>query len=131
MDVSPEPKLIRKIGFGYAIDGMPAPLLLGFHQLSKKIEQAGFKVKVVLVPLDAVSSDLDLLFVPTELAQMAAKALSPERIVVLEEFVNPPAYTDLITRLQQGTEISALRQTADDNRQEGYTARYRGYERIE
>ncbi len=131
MDESQKPRLIRKIGFGYALDFMPAALLVGFNQLAHKIKQAGFDIKVSLVPLNDLPPDLDLLFAPKELSDQAAKALPLERIVVLEEFVNQPIYTDLVKRLKEGREIFAAPQTAEENPEEGYTARYRGYERID
>lgn len=125
------PKLIRKIGFGYALDLMPASLLVGYHQLRKKLEQAGFDIKVALVPLNEMPPDLDLLFVPKELEGKAVKALSSEQILVLDNFVNHPFYSDLVKRLNEGKEICAPRAEEKRAKEESTIVRYRGYERIE
>lgn len=131
MDQSQEPKLIRKIGFGYAVDLMPADLVLGYHQLSKKFEQAKFDIKVSLVPVHEIPPDLDLLFIPRELARQAAQVISTECIIALDEFVNQSVFAELVQRLEEGTEIRALRAEAAENRSEGVTMHYRGYERMD
>ena len=127
-----QPKLIRKIGFGYKLDFMPASLIVGYHQLSKKIEQAGFNVQVSLIPLNELNSDWDLVFVPKEFEREAALVLPPECVIGLAEFVNQPSYAELLRRLAEGTEICAARiDLHQTNPAEGFTARYRGYERID
>lgn len=123
------PKLIHKIGFGYKVDYMPAPLVIGYHQLSKKIAQAGFKIKVALVPLSDVTPEWDLLFVPNVLVPEARLILSLEKVIGLAEFANQPEYTDLIRRLQEGTEICAQR--IDPNSKADTIVSYRGYDRID
>jgi len=132
MDMSDQPKLIRKIGFGYRLDFMPASLIVGYHQFAKKIEQAGFKIHVSLIPLHEINSDWDLVLVPAEFEREVAMLLPSERIIGLEEFINPPLYADLVKRLEEGTEIFAER--IDPNQakgDEGATVRYRGYERLD
>ncbi len=131
MDERLEPRQIRKIGFGYALDFMPAPLVVGYHQFAKKIVQAGFKVKVALVPLNEVTADFDLLFVPKELASGAAEAISSERIITLTEFVNTPVYADLIRQLEEGKKIFAQRVDPNTKDEEDLIVRYRGYDRID
>lgn len=127
-----QPKPIRKIGFGYKLDFMPAPLILGYHQLSKKIEHAGFNVKVSLIPLNEINSDWDLVFVPKEFESEAALVLPSECVIGLDKFVNQPYYAELLRRLEEGTEICAERVDPNQaSREEGTIMRYRGYERIE
>ena len=126
------PKPIRKIGFGYKLDFMPAPLIVGYHQLAKKIKQAGFNIKVALVPLNDLSTDWDLVFVPREFESEVAAVLSAEQIIALDEFVNQPLYADLVRRLEEGTEICAERIDPNQVKSDaGTTVRYRGYERID
>ncbi len=124
-------KLIRKIGVGYALDFMPAPLLVGFNQLRRKLERAGFKVQVALVPLNELPPDLDVLFVPTEIEQIARKAAPDKWIIALDSYLNHPAYSELVKRLQDGQEIYALPAEEEQTESGGVIVRYRGYERIE
>ena len=128
-----QPRLIRRIGFGYKLDFMPAPLIVGYHTLAKKIEQAGFNIKVLLVPLNDLSPDWDLVFVPKEFESDVAAILPAEQIIALDEFLNQPLYADLVRRLEAGTEIYAER--VDPNQAEkdraGTIVRYRGYDRID
>lgn len=132
MDRPNPPKLIRRIGFGYKLDFMPAPLIVGYHQLSKKIEQAGFEITVSLVPLNGISPDWDLVFVPREFESDAALVLSAEKIIALDEFVNQPLYGDLVRRLEEGTVMYAERiDPSSAKSDEGIIVRYRGYDRID
>ena len=102
-----EPKLIRLVGFGYALDFMPAPLLVGFNQLRRKVERAGLNVAVELVPLTDLPDELDILFVPSQLESAARAAWNHGQLIVLETYMNHPAYSELVSRLQAGTEIYA------------------------
>lgn len=132
MDGHGPPKLVHKIGFGYKLDYMPAPLIIGYHQFSKRVEQAGFNIRVLLVPLNDLSSDLDLVFVPREFESDAAAMLPAEKIIALDEFVNQPLYADLVRRLEEGIEISAERLDPNSTKSdEGMIVRYRGYDRID
>ncbi len=131
MNQPPSPKLIRKIGFGYALDFLPTPLLVGFNQLRKKLERARFKVAVSLVPLNDVPSDLDLLIVPIELEETARTIVRHQWIIALDNFFNHPTYAELLKKLEEGQEIYALRGEAERTEEGGVIERYRGYERIE
>lgn len=126
------PRLIRRIGFGYKLDSMPAPLIVGYHLFTKKVEQAKLNVKVLLVPVNNLSPDWDLFLVPKEFEGDVTGVLSSEQIIVLDEFINQPLYADLVRRLVEGSEIYAER--IDPNQadsENGTIVRYRGYDRIE
>ena len=123
-----QPKQIRKIAFVYKLDYMPAPLIVGFHQMEKRIEQAQLTIKVALVPLNELDADWDIAFVPKEIAHEIG-SLSGQIRIQVEEFVNHPSYTELISQLEAGTELCAGR--TDPNQPADTIVRYRGYDRIE
>lgn len=125
------PKLIRRIGFGYALDFMPTNLIVGFNQLRKKLQQAQFRVMVLLVPLIDVPPDLDMLIVPKELEETACAAIPGLLPIVLDDFPNHPFYTELVKQLEQGTEIYALRGEEERTESGGIIEHYRGYDRID
>jgi hypothetical protein len=129
MDEQAQPRLIRKIGFGYRHDFMPAPLLVGYHQFAKKIQQAKFNIRVALVPLRDVNSEWDILLVPKELEIEATQLVPAERIFALTEFANQPVYAELLRRLEEGTRICAPR--ISESVETVVIVRYRGYERID
>jgi mannitol-specific phosphotransferase system IIBC component len=125
------PRLIHRIGFGYALDFMPAALIVGFNQLRRKLERAGFSVVISLEPLSALPAGLDILFVPPEL-EATARAVAPQLpIVVVANFLNHPSYSELIRRLAEGREIYALPVEDERPASGAVVERYRGYERIE
>jgi hypothetical protein len=105
----PTAKLIRSIGFGYALDFMPAPFLVGYNQLRRKMERAGLEVDVSLVPLSDLPPDLDVLFVPAQLLDTARQVAPHTWIISLDSYLNHPSYTELVARLNDGSEIYALR----------------------
>lgn len=126
------PRLIRRIGFGYKLDFMPAPLIVGYHSLAKKIEQAKFNVLVLLVPLNNLTPEWDLLFIPKEFENDVAGIVAADQVIVLDEFLNQALYTDLVKRLEEGKEIYAERIQPDQmDPEKGITVRYRGYDRID
>jgi hypothetical protein len=107
--LEPTAKLIRSIGFGYALDFMPAPFLVGYNQLRRKMKRAGLKVHVSLVPLSDLPPDLDVLFVPAQLLDTARRLAPDKWIISLDSYLNHPSYTKLVERLTDGSEIYALR----------------------
>ena|SRR5438093_2327961 len=127
----PEPRLIRTIGFGYALDFMPAPFLVGYNQLRRKVERAGLKVAVELVPLSDLPAELDILFVPAPLESTARNVWNAGPLIVLETYHNHPAYSQLVSRLQQGTEIYALPMEPPPAPDEPIILHYRGIVRVD
>jgi mannitol-specific phosphotransferase system IIBC component len=128
---SRERRLIRSIGFVYALDYMPAPLLVGYNQLRRKLERAKLNVMVELVPVNDLPADMDLLFVPTQLEPVVRGLRPSEHMVVLDSFLNHPAYAELIERLQDGMEWYALPLDAPPAPTEAIILRYRGNVRID
>ena len=126
------PRLIRRIVFGYTVDSFPGMLILGQHQLKRKIERAGFDILVTFLPLDDLPSDTDILFVLPALEQMARRAVPDSIVYVVEDFVNNPEYDQVIEKLLVGTDWTA-KQLSDRPPEDegGEIVRYRGYERLE
>jgi mannitol-specific phosphotransferase system IIBC component len=126
-----EPRLIRTIGFVYALDYMPAPLLVGYNQLRRKVERAGFQIEVSLVPLNDLPDDLDILFVPAALETAARQAVPGKWTIAVESYLNHPSYNALVERLAEGREIRALRTAEIPPAHGNVILRYRGNVRID
>ncbi len=125
------PRILKRIVFGYSADCFPGQLIVGHNQLKRKLVRAGFDVTVSMAPLKDLPPDVDILFVPPELAEAARPAASHCQVEVLETFLNHPLYDALIKKLD-GTEWIARRLTDHPPAEEsGQIVRYRGYERIE
>ncbi len=131
MEQAAAPRLIRRIGFAYALDFMPAPLIVGYNQLRRKLERAGFGVVVSLVPLHDLPPAIDMLFVPEELEAPAREVAPALSIVVVDNFLNHPSYSALIERLTDRREIYALRAEDEHSQSDSVIERWRGNERIE
>ena len=124
------PVTVRRIVFGYDIDFFPGLLIVGCNQLKRKIARAGFDVAVGTFPLDGLPPDVDIIFVPSELAAAAQKMAPQCRIESLDSFLNHPAYNRLVEQLGQGVEWTARRKVPQ-NDDEGQIVQYRGYQRID
>lgn len=125
------PRVLKRIVFGYSVDCFPGTLIIGHNQLKRKLIRAGFDVTVSMAPLKDLPPDVDILFVPPELAEAARQVACHCQVEVLETFLNHPLYDTLINKLD-GTEWVARRLTEHPPEAEsGQIVRYRGYERIE
>jgi hypothetical protein len=107
-----EPRLVRRIVWGYEVGVLPVPWLMGYKRLKAMIERAGFAIRVDLLPLSGLPADTDLLCVPDELAE-AARAAAPEAYV-LALGGRPPqdALQALVDQLGAGVELTAERTAA-------------------
>ncbi len=125
-------RIIKRIVFGYSLDNFPGALIIGQHTLQRKLERAGFDVSVSFCPLSDLSADTDILIVAPELVPAACQAAPHSHVQIVEDFINHPAYDELIEQLQSGKEWTAAR-LADRPAatEEGKIFKYRGYERID
>ncbi|MBI5653762.1 MAG: hypothetical protein HZC40_25430 [Chloroflexi bacterium] len=131
-DDSNAPRSIKRIVFGYTHDFFPGALILGHNQLKRMIARAGFDIAVSFAPLSDLPAPVDILFVPAELAQVARTAAPSSQIQAIENFVNAPAYDQLIQQLNAGIAMRASRLSERvESDAEKNIVRYRGYERIE
>ncbi|MFQ5856444.1 MAG: hypothetical protein ACE5LU_12450 [Anaerolineae bacterium] len=123
-------RLVKKIVFGYE-SALPASLVVGAEQLKKKIQRAGLKVSVVYHPLYDLPEDTDVILVAEELAETAQQRAPDAQVIPLKQFVNSPAYGELMTRLLEGVELRAETQDATEQTSRPKTVKYRGYHRID
>jgi mannitol-specific phosphotransferase system IIBC component len=127
-----KPRILRRIVFAYTVDFFPGMLILGHNQLKRMLARNGFDVKVSMAPLNDLPPDVDMVFVPPELAEAARQAVPHGRVEVLESPLNHPRYDALIRQLGEGIEWTAARVVEQASTEEsGQMVRYRGYERIE
>jgi len=98
----------REVVFGFTLDVFPGPLITGYQQFKNKIADADISARVRMLPLGELPADLDVLFVPRELADAARAAAPDSRIVVLDTFQNHPMYNSLVDEwLLRGAQSSA------------------------
>ena len=86
----------KRIVFGFTADVFPGPLILGYHQFKNKIAEAGIRATVSMLAIGDLPPDVDVLFVPHELAAAAAGAAPNSRIEVLDTFQNNPVYNSIV-----------------------------------
>lgn len=128
----PNPRVVRRIAFGYALDFFPGTLILGFNQLKHMLERAGFATTVSMSPLGDLPLDADIILVPRELLEGARKVAPNSRVEGLDSFLDHPIYRRLIGELESGQEWTAARLTQRPSEEgEGQVVRYRGYQRID
>ncbi len=125
------PRRLRRIAFGYTLDNFPGALIVGQHQLTRKLERAGFDVAVSFCPLNDLPADTDILIVAPELVPAACQAAPHSHVQIVENFINHPAYDELIEQLQAGKEWMAARLADRPVTEGGKILHYRGYERID
>jgi hypothetical protein len=134
-----EPRLVQRVVWGYEVGVLPVPWLMGFKRLKATLERAGFAIRVDLLPLSSLPADVDLLFVPDELAEAAREAAPDARVVALEGRPESAVFQTLVDQLRAGTELRAPlvpppageEAGAPADAPRGTIVRYRGWERID
>jgi hypothetical protein len=134
---TPTARLVRKIVVAYELSALPPALIRSSVVLRRKLERAGFKIEVLLRPLSQLPPDMDVLFVPAEIREIAQRA-APETIPVLtfDATTSYQAVFDkLLQQLQAGKEFYALHAKEKDDQDgsgeaRGIMMRYRGHEKI-
>jgi hypothetical protein len=107
---NPAPRLVRRIACGYRLGTLPGDWLQTWRRLDRLLARSGFKVRVVLEPLEELPADVDLLVVPPDLADVALSTVQPGVPIV----VTTPAgaaddFAALVQRLEVGAELTAER----------------------
>ncbi len=98
----PEPPACGpKIAFGFTLDVFPGPLILGYNQVKHKLAEAGVHASVSLTALADLPADVDVVFVPPELAEAARLAAPHAHVEALDNFLNHPGYNALVQDLAQ------------------------------
>jgi hypothetical protein len=104
------PRLVRKIVCAYRLGSLPGEWLQTWRRLERLLQREGFKVQVVLEPLEALPEDTHVLVVPPELREAAHEAVAPGTpILVTTPRAAPKAFDDLVQRLAAGSELIAPR----------------------
>lgn len=124
-------RLVRRIVFGYSYDAFPGLLIVACNQLKRKLERAGFAVKIGTEPLSSLPDDTDIVFVPQELEREARQAAPQCRIEVLDELLNHPSYNELVDQIVDGSEWTAASAPPPADPSAGTIQTYRGSLRID
>jgi hypothetical protein len=109
-DERPARRLIRRIVCAYRLGILPGDWLQTWRRLDRLLARSGFRVKVLLEPLEDLPDDVDLLVVSPELRE-AARAVVQRGVPLL---LTTPAtaatdFADLVRRLEAGVELTAER----------------------
>jgi hypothetical protein len=98
---APEPAADKQkqVVFGFTLDVFPGMLIVGYNQFKRKAAEAGLQAQVRLMNLSDVPADVDVLFVPPELAEAARRAAPHSRVEALDNYLNHPSYNGLIEAL--------------------------------
>lgn len=128
---------IKKVVVSYDLVSLPPTLIRSFTLLRGKLARKRFRVDVALCPLNRLSDEIDVLFVPDALLEEAQKAV-PEaaRIAPIDiKKTRQIAFDELLADLEEGTEIYAQRVDNAGGQESkgprgGVVVRYRGNERI-
>jgi hypothetical protein len=136
-DQSPAaPRVVRRIVWGYRVGELPVPWLMGYKRLKATLERAGFAIRVDLLPLTELPPEVDLLFVPSELAETARAAAPDACVIALAGRPEPAVFQALVDQLRAGTALAAPTPPgpepgAPSTTPRGVVVRYRGRMRID
>lgn len=128
------PRLVKKVAVAYALNALPPALIRSYSVLRRKLERAGFRIEVVMRPLDQLPPDVDVLFVADELVE-SARQVAPEAQVMPLDLtqVHQPAFDELLQQLNSGQALYALRVEGGDDQADAprrVVVRYRGNEKL-
>jgi hypothetical protein len=129
-DERPVPRLVRRIVCVYRLGVLPGDWLQTWRRLDRLLDRSGFKVKVLLDPLEDLPADVDLVVAPAEMRELA-EAAAPPGVQVLAT-IPPTAAEDfaaLVRRLEAGAELTAER--TDPSSDSPTIVTYRGGLRID
>ena len=139
-----QPRLVRRVVWAYEVGVLPVPWLMGYKRLKATLERAGFAIRVDMLPLTGLPDDVDLLFVPDELAETARQAAPSVQVTALEGRPEQTVFQALVDQLRAGTALAAPSAPpatsipaaeehggAPPEAPRGTIVRYRGFERID
>jgi hypothetical protein len=126
-----EPRLVRRVVCGYRLGFLPGEWLQTWRRLDRVLQRAELKVKATLSPLEELPEDTDILVVPPDLREAANEAAPPGTpILVTPAFAAAGAFSDLVKRLEAGTELTAERIDPEEAAGPKIVS-YRGHTRID
>jgi len=104
------PKVVRRVVCSYKLGWLPGEWLQTWRRLDRVFARANLNVKATLAPLEDLPVDTDILVVPPNLREAARDAVPPGTpILVTPASAAAGAFTDLVARLEAGTEFTADR----------------------
>jgi hypothetical protein len=102
-----EPQLVRTIVCAFIRAELPTPWLAIFHRFERVMEKAGLKVRVRLLPLEALPDAFEVLVVPPELQEAAEALQTGARLIVTTRAGAPAAAAELLQEIQAGVTLYA------------------------
>jgi hypothetical protein len=104
----PEPRLIKRVVVSYKLGWLPGDWLQTWRRLDRVFARANLKVKATLAPLEDLPEDTDILVIPPELREAGREAAKPGTLILVTPAgAAAGAFTDLVDRLEAGTELRA------------------------
>ena len=82
-DVSPGPKMVRRVVVSYRLGWLPGDWLQTWRRLDRVFASADLQVKATLAPLEDLPADTDILVVPPELREAAREAALPNTPILV------------------------------------------------
>ena len=124
----PQAKMVRRVVCSYHIGWLPGDWLQTWRRLDRVFARANLRVKATLAPLEDLPEDTDILVVPPELREDARGAVAPGTpILVTPAGAAAGAFADLVTRLKEGTVMTAERIDPDEEKDKPKIVSYRGH----
>ncbi|MGH2491755.1 MAG: hypothetical protein ACRDF9_09610 [Candidatus Limnocylindria bacterium] len=104
---SEEPRLVRTIVCAFVQAELPTPWLAIFHRFQRVMEKAGLKIRVRLLPLEALPESFEILVVPAELRAAAEAIQTDARLIVTSRAEAPAAAAALLREIEAGVTLYA------------------------
>ena len=102
-----ERQLVRTIVCAYIQAVLPTPWLAIFHRFERVMEKAGLKVRVRLLPLEALPESFEILVVPPEIQEAAEALQTGARLIVTTRAEAPAAAAELLREIEAGVTLYA------------------------
>lgn len=100
-------QLVRTIVCAYIQAVLPTPWLAIFHRFERVMEKAGLKVRVRLLPLEALPESFEILVVPPEIQEAAEALQTGARLIVTTRAEAPAAAAELLREIEAGVTLYA------------------------
>ena len=104
-----EPQLVRTIVCAFVRAELPTPWLAIFHRFERVMQKAGLKIRVRLLPLEALPESFEILVVPPEIQEAAEALQTGARLIVTTRAEAPAAAAALLKEIEAGVTLHAER----------------------
>lgn len=99
--------LVRTIVCAFVQAELPPPWLAIFHRFQRVMERAGLRIRVRLLPLEALPESFEVLVVPPELQEAALALQTGARVIVTTRAEAPAAAAALLREIEAGVTLYA------------------------